>query len=306
MIVDSNPSLEGVSAAPVKVVQDWNYDEAFSRNRGLVGAGEQERLRRSRVAIAGLGGVGGIHLVTLARLGIGSFHIADPDHFETGNFNRQCGALVSALGHSKARVMEGQARDINPDLDLRVWTEAVTRENVGDFLEGVQVLVDGIDFFAPEARRLVYREARRRGVWVVCAGPIGFSTAWLVFDPRGMSFDSYFDLRDGQDRVEQVAAFAAGLTPAATHMPYMDLSGVEVRSGRGPSAGLACQLCAGVAAAEVLKILLHRGPVRSAPWYFQFDAYRHQLRQGRLWWGNRHPWQRLKRWMWLRRLRRSL
>jgi ThiF family len=52
--------------------------------------------RHSRVAIAGLGGVGGIHLATLARLGIGSFHIADPDRFEPANFNRQHGATSRA------------------------------------------------------------------------------------------------------------------------------------------------------------------------------------------------------------------
>src|SRR3954462_14568363 len=83
----------------------FSYEEAFSRHRGLIGPAEQERLRRSRVAIAGLGGVGGIHLVTLARLGIGGFHIADPDRFELANFNRQYGANVQSLGRGKAEVM---------------------------------------------------------------------------------------------------------------------------------------------------------------------------------------------------------
>ena len=75
----------------------------------------------------------------------------------------------------------------------------------------------------------------------------------------------------------------------------MDLSEVDPSSGRGPSAGLACHLCGGVAAAEALKILLGRSPIRPAPCYFQFDAYRQILAQGRLPWGNRHPWRRLKR-----------
>src|SRR5204862_3453111 len=113
----------------------------------------------------------------------------------------------------------------------------------------------------------------------------------------------YFDLHDGQERLEQLAAFAVGLAPRATHLSYLDLTQVDVQSGRGPSLGLACQLCAGVAAAEVVKILLGRGPIRAAPCYFQFDAYRQALRRGRLRWGNRHPWQRIKRWWLLRRLR---
>jgi hypothetical protein len=74
------------------------------------------------------------------------------------------------------------------------------------------------------------------------------------------------------------------------------LSQVDLEARTGPSLGLACQLASGVAAAEIAKILLGRGVVRAAPCYAQFDAYTGQLRQGRLRLGNRHPWQRLKRW----------
>jgi len=282
----------------------WSYEEAFARHRGLIEAAEQRRLRQSRVAIAGLGGVGGVHLATLARLGIGSFHIADPDCFELANFNRQQGANLRTLGQSKAEVMADQARSINSEVHLRVFPEAITAKNVAEFLDGIDVFVDGIDFFALPSRRLLFGEARRRGIWAVTAGPLGFSTAWLVFSPYGMSFDRYFDLHDSMTIEEQLATFAVGLAPRATHWPYMDLTHVDPHSGRGPSAGLACQLCSGVVATEVVKILLDRPGVRPAPWYFQFDAYRQVLRQGRLPWGNRHPWQRFKRWLLLRRLQR--
>jgi molybdopterin/thiamine biosynthesis adenylyltransferase len=247
-----------------------------------------------------MGGVGGVHLATLARLGIGSFHVADPDRFEVANFNRQYGADVHTLGQNKATAMAAKAQAINPELNIRVFSEAVTAANVAEFLDGVDLLVDGIDFFAIEARRLVFQEARRRGIWAITAGPIGFSTAWLTFSPTGMSFDSYFDVQDSMDRLDQLVAFAVGLTPRATHLGYMDLSNVDLQSGRGPSAGLACQLCSGVIGAEALKILLGRAPLFPAPWFCQFDPYRQLFRKGRLWWGNRHPWQRIKRW-WLRR-----
>jgi molybdopterin/thiamine biosynthesis adenylyltransferase len=292
-----------LSRAAARGTTSWSYQEAFARHRGLVSAAEQERLRRSRVAIAGLGGVGGAHLATLARLGIGSFHIADPDRFEAVNFNRQYGASIDTLGRRKATVMQRQALAINPDLDLRVLPEAITRNNVAAFLDGVNVLIDGIDFFALATRRLLFQEARRRGIWTVTAGPMGFSAAWLLFDPHAMSFDDYFDLNDNQERLEQLAAFVVGLTPRATHLNYLDLAQVDLRSEYGPSVGLACQLCASVTAAEVAKILLGRGPVRAAPHYCQFDPYWQLLRTGKLRWGNRHPWQRFKRWWLLRRLR---
>lgn len=279
----------------------WSYEKAFARNLGLVSPEEQDRLRASRVGIIGMGGVGGIHLMTLARLGVGRFSIADPDAFETVNFNRQYGATLRGLGRTKTDVMVEEARSVNPELDMRVFEEAITEANVQNFLNEVDVLVDGIDFFSIDARRVVFREARRRGIWAVTAGPIGLSTAWLTFAPDGMSFDRYFDLSDEMDLLDQLVAFAVGLTPRATHLGYLDLSRVDPQTGASPSVGLACHLASGVAATESLKILLGRGGVRAVPHYFQFDAYRRILRRGRLWLGNRHPWQRLKRYYLRRR-----
>ena len=88
-------AVETVSSSPSG---NWAYEEAFSRHRGLISKTEQERLRNSRVAVVGMGGVGGVDLVTLARLGIGQFTIADPDTFEVSNTNRQYGAANSTLG----------------------------------------------------------------------------------------------------------------------------------------------------------------------------------------------------------------
>ncbi len=273
----------------------WSYDEAFARNRGLISSDEQRRLRDSRVAIAGMGGVGGLHLATLARLGVGRFTIADPDTFETANFNRQYGALLRNMGRGKAEAMAEEALQINPELDTRVFHERITPANVGDFLEGTSVVLDGIDFFSFDARRLIFREARRRGIWAITAGPVGFSAAWLLFDPQGMDFDTYFGLHDGMAPVDQFAAFTIGLAPVGTHWPYLDLSEVKGKAARGPSAGIACQLCSGIAAVEAAKVILGRKPLRAAPCYAQFDAYRCLLRRGRLRWGSRGPLQCLKR-----------
>jgi len=79
-----------------------------------------------------------------------------------------------------------------------------------------------------------------------------------------------------------------------THRHYLaDVSYVDLRAGRGPSTAMACQLCAGIAGTEALKILLGRGAVVAAPRAVQFDAYRnkvvHTWRPG----GYRNPLQRL-------------
>ena len=86
----------------------FDYDVAFSRNIGWLTPDEQNSLRGKKIAIAGLGGAGGVHLLTLTRLGIGKFHIADLDSFDWVNFNRQAGA--SASSRIRARVMIRSAR----------------------------------------------------------------------------------------------------------------------------------------------------------------------------------------------------
>src|SRR6185312_10490183 len=106
----------------------FSYHEAFARNIGWVTRAEQNILRSKRVAIAGMGGVGGVHLLTLARLGIGAFHIADFDTFDIANFNRQVGATVSTLGRAKAEVLAEMARDINPELQIKSFPDGVTKD----------------------------------------------------------------------------------------------------------------------------------------------------------------------------------
>lgn len=279
----------------------FDYSKAFSRNLGLVQPDEQLRLKRSVVAIAGLGGVGGVHLTTLARLGVGGFHIADFDSFEIQNFNRQAGATVSSLGRSKVDVMAEQLLDINPAVKLQRFEQGVQRENVAAFLDGVDVIVDGLDFFAIEARELLFDEAERRGIPLVTAGPIGMSVAWLIFEPGSMSWRDYFAFDLARKKSDKYLLFALGLTPQATQMSYLDRTYVNLEEHRGPSMALAVQLCAGVAAAEVLKLLLKRGRVSAAPHFHQFDAYKGKLVEGKLRWGNRGWGQRIKasifRWM---------
>ena len=271
----------------------FRYDEAFARNIGWVTEAEQAALRGKRIAIAGVGGVGGVHLLSLARLGIGAFHVAEMDTFDLVNFNRQAGAMMSTLGRPKVDVMVEMARQINPELDIKVFGEGVNAGNLDAFLDGVDLYVDGLDFFAFQARRDTFNACHAKGVPAVTAAPLGMGTAVLSFLPGKMSFEEYFRL-DGCDEDEMAVRFLLGLSPAMLQRGYLaDPSRVDFAARRGPSTIAACQLCAGVTATEALKILLGRGEVLCAPWGFQFDAYRNRYvktwRPG----GNRNPLQQI-------------
>lgn len=271
----------------------FSYSIAFARNIGWVTAQEQQTLRRKRIAIAGMGGVGGVHLLTLARLGIGAFHIADFDRFDIANFNRQVGATVSSIGKPKAYVLADMARDINPEIELRIFSEGVDSSNLSEFLEGVDVYIDGLDFFAFNAREATFAACAAAGIPAVTAAPLGMGSALLTFLPGKMSFEEYFLWR-GRTDDEKALRFLVGLAPAGLHRAYLvDPSAVNLSERRGPSTIMACQLCAGIAASETLKILLGRGKVLAAPHGQHFDAYRNKLvhtwRPG----GNNHPLQKL-------------
>jgi molybdopterin/thiamine biosynthesis adenylyltransferase len=271
----------------------FDYSEAFSRNLGWVTEAEQHRLRQSRVAIAGLGGVGGSHLITLARLGVGAFSLAEFDTFDLANFNRQAGAMVSTLGRPKLDVLIEMARDINPHLDIRRLEGGVAGDNLGRFLEAVDLYVDGLDFFAFEARKATFAACALQGVPAITAAPLGMGVALVNFIPGSMTFEQYFRL-EGHEEPEQAMRFLLGLAPARLQMTYLvEPARVDFAARRGPSTAMACQLCAGVAATEALKLLLNRGRVLAAPWSMQFDAYTN--RYTRTWrpGGNSNPLQRI-------------
>lgn len=296
--LDMHPYSTVATSAPKTQAANWNYNDAFSRNRGLISEKEQQILRNKKVAIPGLGGVGGLHLVTLARLGVGKFVIADPDVFECANSNRQYGASVHSNGRSKVAVMEEIAKDINPEIEITSIQGKVDTTNANDFLADCDVLVDGIDLYAIDARRHVFQQAAKMGIPALTAGPMGFSTCWLTFVPDGMSFDQYFDINDDMSYGRKVIAFLMGLCPKMLPLKYMDRTYANPEEGCAPSVSAGCQLAAGVMAAEVVKALLNRGPVMPAPYYKIFDAYLAKFACKKLHFGNRHPFQVAKR-MWL-------
>lgn len=288
-----------------EAVGTWTYEEAFSRNKGLIEPAEQVLLREACVAIAGLGGVGGVHAATLARAGIGRFRLADPDVFEVANFNRQYAATLDTLGTNKATATAELIRQINPEAEIRVFTDGVHENNLEEFLAGVDLFIDGVDFFAVGLRRRLFQACRDRGIWALTAGPVGFGVAWILFDPSGMSAEEYFDFAGCRTYLEALVAFAVGLAPRSLHLSYLDPTSVDPFRQVAPSFAGACQLCAGVASVEATKLLVGRGPVRPAPWYHQFDAWRGKFVRGRLRFGNRGLLQRLKRALVLHRALRN-
>ncbi len=271
------------------------YEVLFSRNLGIVSKDEQLILKKSKIGIAGVGGVGGAHAVTLARMGIGHFHLADPDFFEAANMNRQFGATFQSLGRSKAIVLKEMIQSINPEAEVTIFTEGINSQNRKMFLQGVDLVLDGIDAFSISDRRILYESCLGQNIFVIASGPVGLTSTLHVFGPGSMSFEDYFDFSSCQSKEEMFVAFIVGTCPSFLHWGQIDSTYVDIGNQRGPSLAPAINLCASLACSEALQILLHRKSSMLAPRYLQFDLKNKKLSKKYLFWGNRNPLQRLKR-----------
>ena len=120
--------------------------EAFSRTELLLGAANMEKLRQARVAVFGVGGVGGYVVEALARSGVGRLDLIDRDVVSLTNINRQIIALHSTVGRYKVDVAKERVLDINPEAAVNVYRIFYLPETAGqfDFTE-YDYVVDAID-----------------------------------------------------------------------------------------------------------------------------------------------------------------
>lgn len=116
------------------------------RTAMLLGEGAMEKLKSARVAVFGIGGVGGHLAEALARAGVGAIDLYDSDCVSRSNINRQIVALHSTLGRKKTEVMRERILDINPECAVRTFDVFYLPENANDYpLDGYTYVADAID-----------------------------------------------------------------------------------------------------------------------------------------------------------------
>ena len=118
----------------------------FSRTALLLGKEGVEKLKKARVAVFGVGGVGGYVVEALARSGVGALDLIDNDVVSLSNINRQIIALHSTLGRQKTEVAAERAKDINPDISVRTHNVFYLPETAEQFdFSAYDYVVDAID-----------------------------------------------------------------------------------------------------------------------------------------------------------------
>lgn len=118
----------------------------FSRTRLLLGEEAMEKLQNARVAVFGVGGVGGYAVEALARSGVGALDLVDDDRVCLTNINRQVIALHSTVGKYKVDVLEKRVKDINPACVVRTFKTFYTPETSKEFdFSAYDYVIDAID-----------------------------------------------------------------------------------------------------------------------------------------------------------------
>ena len=138
----------------------------FSRTQLLLGEEAMEKLKNSRVAVFGIGGVGGYVCEALVRSGVGAFDLIDDDKVCLTNLNRQIIATRKTVGKYKADVMKERMLEINPDVDVTVHKCFFLPENADEFpFEKYDYVVDAVDTVA--AKIAIIMQAKASGVPVI-------------------------------------------------------------------------------------------------------------------------------------------
>ena len=142
--------------------------DPFSRTRLLLGSDAMEILKKSRVAVFGLGGVGGYVVEALARSGIGALDLIDHDTISPTNLNRQLFALHSTLGMDKAEAAKKRVLDINPELRVTAHKAFYSPDTAGEFdFSEYDYIVDAIDTVT--AKLALIAQAKAAGTPILCS-----------------------------------------------------------------------------------------------------------------------------------------
>ncbi|QBP41825.1 ThiF family adenylyltransferase [Paenisporosarcina antarctica] len=192
--------------------------EQFSRNLGIMSESEIQKLHDTKIVIAGCGCIGGFSAELLARMGVGKLVLADPDVFDVSNINRQCAASFNTVGQLKVDALSDHLLAINPELEITRFTKGVNEENMDEFLQDADYVIDAIDYFCfPDAIAL-HRAARKKGLYIITAVALGFGASVLTFAPDGMDIEEYIGLPKNLT-IDQIKGITFPASQYASYLP---------------------------------------------------------------------------------------
>lgn len=244
---------------------EGNNDEGFyerrtSRNSCFLGVNEkqqkesQKKLSESVVAVAGAGGLGSYLAVQLARVGVRHIKIADPDHFEESNINRQNGAGINTIGQNKALTVGKMIYEDMPDVTVEIFSEGIQRHTAEEFVEGADLVYDCTDFYLIDERYALHRAYLNnpRVKTMLCGCVWGWGSAIYKFARDGMTYEELIGLKEGEnltpEKIDKLVRMQANYLP---RLPSKDsIYGWMEDVGNIPILGAIPPICCGLLTSE--------------------------------------------------------
>ncbi len=274
-------------ASSIPLPDSWSdqYRMLVQRNIGYLSPQQQEKLRKSTVAVLGLGSIGGISSEILARSGIGNIVLVDNSRFKPTNLNRQIHCFRSKIDQQKIKVTKKILKDINPELNIKAYG-SICSGNVKKVLGDADIAILGLD--GVKELVIASRFARENNIPLVEAWSIAIGNV-KVFDRRTIDMEDFYDLPTVGRDLDSFSKEDYGMMFLKMMTTFAAISGVqkfytphilkEQYSGTfEPGIFATTALLNGILVAiEAIKVLLDFGKIAYAPLYALYDPFSHKI-----------------------------
>ncbi len=256
------------------MIEEIFMKKFLSRTSLYFSSQEIEKVRNTKFAIAGLGGVGAIVAELIARWGVYRIRLFDKDRYEASNLNRQIFATSKTLGQYKVDVAAERIKEISPCTEVElVIKERCTYENVCSFLKGSDILIQTTD--SPSSL-LFYEVAKKFGIPLVNGYSSLTGGCVCLYDYRVSSCYSVWEkIKDklkwkGMKKLEE--------------MSKDELDNLDERWGHGisPTINFVTNMVGCLIVAETVKFITKRGEVTKYPYGIEFDLFTPSLKRKKL------------------------
>ena len=260
-----------------------SYEDLFGRNLGIYSVEEQERIRNSKMAIIGCGGIGGVIALVLARSGVEHFVLVEKDCYERSNMNRQIACFYDTIGRNKAECVRDEILRINPQANIKVDCRALTEHDIPHLAEMGDVILPVMDEWPLS---LTCLEQVRQVKPTVMAYPVGALGRVSVFTAQSPTVADclvmpagfgYQQLEDYTHRPEARRLLMYYQTEGGWREDWFN----EWTEGRKPHAQIApiVWITSCLAAMEALKLVSGRWKPVIAPYYWHITPENARVRK---------------------------
>ncbi|WP_255183023.1 MULTISPECIES: ThiF family adenylyltransferase [unclassified Rhodococcus (in: high G+C Gram-positive bacteria)] len=240
----------------------------------------------------GTGGIGGAVAARLVRMGACNLKLADPDHFDLTNVQRQFGASRETIGRNKAEVVAEQIFDLTGDVNIDVYPEGITPESAAEFMDGCDYVMDQMEFFQIKNRYALHRAFRAsdRCRFMFKIPTVAHSTIIFTYTKDSMPIEEVYDLdEDAEFTPDVTRRLMERIMPEYQNFPSAQtLDEWFVQNQKMPIFGACPPLAEGVLVerlAQEIMDLPGRTPLPVQPGYALFDTLTWTAKTvDRAWW----------------------